>query len=161
MVMNVLHLASEESANFDLRDRGYIYWRMLSQVTNDVVLIKRPEYIENLEQMLDDETLEIFTTDVITKNKKKQDTKGEVEESKGDEDGAEQNASDEVEEQEVEEEPKPKAKSKKSKNKKKSSKSKKKDSDEEKEENVEVEEKIDISSKPGGDFVDLLGIDFS
>lgn len=72
MVMNVLHLASEESPNPDLRDRGYIYWRMLSTEptrTKDVVMAKRPEFFEDLSKLMDDETKEIFKDIGIVKVK--------------------------------------------------------------------------------------------
>lgn len=71
MVMNVLHLASELSDNPDLRDRGYIYWRMLSTDptrTKDVVMAKRPEFNEDLSNLMDDTTLEIFTDFGIQKS---------------------------------------------------------------------------------------------
>ena len=71
MVMNVLHLASELSDNPDLRDRGYIYWRMLSTDptrTKDVVMAKRPEFSEDLSNLMDDTTLEIFTDFGIQKS---------------------------------------------------------------------------------------------
>ena len=72
MVMKVLKLASESSANPDLRDRGYIYWRMLStdpNQTKDVVLAKRPEVEEDLTKLMDDQTRDIFSDIFISDNK--------------------------------------------------------------------------------------------
>jgi AP-1 complex subunit beta-1 len=46
MVQRVLNLATEESDNPDLRDRGYIYWRLLStdpEAARAVVLSEKPE----------------------------------------------------------------------------------------------------------------------
>jgi len=45
MVSKVLRCATEESNNHDLRDRGYIYWRLLStnpEATKQVVLGDKP-----------------------------------------------------------------------------------------------------------------------
>lgn len=45
--MGILKKSTEESDNPDLRDRGYIYWRMLStdpQSTKYVVLGDKPEF---------------------------------------------------------------------------------------------------------------------
>lgn len=47
VVMGVLKKSTEESDNPDLRDRGYIYWRMLStdpEATKFVVLGDKPEF---------------------------------------------------------------------------------------------------------------------
>lgn len=47
LVMGILKKSTEESDNPDLRDRGYIYWRMLStdpQATKFVVLGDKPEF---------------------------------------------------------------------------------------------------------------------
>jgi len=47
LVMRILKISTEESDNPDLRDRGYIYWRMLSTdpaSTKFVVLSDKPEY---------------------------------------------------------------------------------------------------------------------
>jgi AP-1 complex subunit beta-1 len=46
MVQKALNLATEESDNPDLRDRGYIYWRLLSsdpEAARAVVLAEKPE----------------------------------------------------------------------------------------------------------------------
>lgn len=45
MVQKVLHMATEESENPDLRDRGYVYWRLLSsnpEAAKAVVLGEKP-----------------------------------------------------------------------------------------------------------------------
>eukprot|EP00488_Nonionellina_sp_1-RS-2012_P002390 TRINITY_DN456_c0_g1_i1.p1 TRINITY_DN456_c0_g1~~TRINITY_DN456_c0_g1_i1.p1 ORF type:complete len:304 (+),score=98.32 TRINITY_DN456_c0_g1_i1:191-1102(+) len=45
LVQKVLHLATESSDNPDLRDRGYVYWRLLStdpSAARKVVLAERP-----------------------------------------------------------------------------------------------------------------------
>lgn len=47
IVMAILKKSTEDSDNPDLRDRGYIYWRMLStdpQSTKYVVLGDKPEF---------------------------------------------------------------------------------------------------------------------
>merc|ERR1711920_49412 len=54
MVQNVLHMATEESDNPDLRDRGYVYWRLLSsdpEAAKAVVLGDKP--------VIDDDTYTI------------------------------------------------------------------------------------------------------
>jgi len=46
MVQKVLSMATEESDNPDLRDRGYIYWRLLSsdpEAARAVILAEKPE----------------------------------------------------------------------------------------------------------------------
>jgi len=64
LVQKVLNLATEESKNPDLRDRGYVYWRLLSTdpaVARAVVLAERPTISDNtfdfskeyLDQLLD------------------------------------------------------------------------------------------------------------
>ena len=159
MVMNVLHLASEKSDNPDLRDRGYIYWRMLSTdptATKDVVLIKRPDYIENLGHLLDDESKEIFSDAGIVSKKKKEPTATEG--PKGDEapEAEEAEGEDEGEEE-------PKRKPKKEKKRKKGGKTKKKhekaEEQKEPEEEPEAEEAVS-TSKPSGGLDDLLGLGF-
>ena len=50
MVQQVLTLATEESDNPDLRDRGYIYWRLLSSdpdAARSVVLSDKPEITDD------------------------------------------------------------------------------------------------------------------
>ena len=160
MVMNVLHLASEESNNPDLRDRGYIYWRMLSTdptATKDVVLIKRPDYIESLGQLMDEETRELFSESVISKDASKSTPKGEVQEAKGDDEVVddEEDDDDDVEEEVVEEKTKPKSKSKKKSKKDKKTKEKDKAKKDEKEE--DGEEEIITTSKPKDDLEDIFG----
>ena len=49
LVQNVLSLATQDSDNPDLRDRGYIYWRLLSTdpaAAKDVVLAEKPTISE-------------------------------------------------------------------------------------------------------------------
>lgn len=50
LVQEVLKLATEESDNPDLRNRGYIYWRMLSsnpELTKKIVLCEKPTISED------------------------------------------------------------------------------------------------------------------
>ena len=142
MVMNVLHLASETSANPDLRDRGYIYWRMLSTDptrTKEVVLAKRPEVNEDLTKLMDEQTMTIFQDIFITKSKHsalKPERTGVVD------------SDDEAEE--VVEKPK---KSKK----KKRDKEKKKKKEEVKEE-IQLEEEIIEEKEPKNEIDDILGL---
>jgi vesicle coat complex subunit len=152
MVMYVLKLASEESDNPDLRDRGYIYWRMLSTdptTTKEVVLAKRPDYDEDLTKLMDAETNEIFIEVGIPKLKgKRAAITPQAKQLSDPED-------EEGEDQEVEEE---KPKSKKSKDKKK----KKKDKDEEEEfKQIEIDEPEVQESKPPTDLDDIFGLGLS
>nr|CCA17004.1 AP2 complex subunit beta putative [Albugo laibachii Nc14] len=51
MVQKVLHKATEESDNPDLRDRGYVYWRLLSanpEAANAVVLAEKPVITDDI-----------------------------------------------------------------------------------------------------------------
>lgn len=60
MVPRVLKMATEESDNPDLRDRGFMYWRLLStdpQATKDIVMGVFPEISTDSDRM-DDERLE-------------------------------------------------------------------------------------------------------
>jgi len=63
LVQNVLSLATQDSDNPDLRDRGYIYWRLLSTdpgAAKDVVLAEKPTISEEtdlLEPALLDELI--------------------------------------------------------------------------------------------------------
>ena len=63
LVQQVLSLSTQDSDNPDLRDRGYIYWRLLStdpQLAKDVVLAEKPlisEETDLLEPTLLDELL--------------------------------------------------------------------------------------------------------
>ena len=50
MVQRVLTMATEESDNPDLRDRGYIYWRLLSSdpgLARSVVLSEKPQITDD------------------------------------------------------------------------------------------------------------------
>ena len=63
LVQQVLSLATQESENPDLRDRGFIYWRLLSTdpaAAKDVVLAEKPliaEETDLLEPTLLDELI--------------------------------------------------------------------------------------------------------
>merc|ERR1719199_1588523 len=66
MVSRVLRCATEESNNHDLRDRGYIYWRLLStnpEATKHVVLGDKPT-IKDESSMLEKSLLEKLITDL-------------------------------------------------------------------------------------------------
>lgn len=67
-VQNVLNMATEESENPDLRDRGYIYWRLLStdpEAARAVVLAEKPiisdTYLTFEPHMLDELLMQIPT----------------------------------------------------------------------------------------------------
>ena len=68
MVQRVLNMATEESDNPDLRDRGYIYWRLLSsdpEAARAVVLSEKPEIGDDtftLEPSLLDELMSQIST---------------------------------------------------------------------------------------------------
>ncbi|EGR27514.1 hypothetical protein IMG5_194630 [Ichthyophthirius multifiliis] len=50
LIIHVLQVAAEETDNSDVRDRAYMYWRMLSQnpqKTKDTVLCSKPKIEEN------------------------------------------------------------------------------------------------------------------
>merc|ERR1719424_2033044 len=50
MVQDVLTLATQDSGNPDLRDRGYIYWRLLStdpEAAKQVVLAEKPHITDD------------------------------------------------------------------------------------------------------------------
>merc|ERR1712087_54120 len=50
MVQDVLTLATQDSDNPDLRDRGYIYWRLLStdpEAAKQVVLAEKPHITDD------------------------------------------------------------------------------------------------------------------
>mmetsp|Transcript_34134 Transcript_34134/g.33702 ORF Transcript_34134/g.33702 Transcript_34134/m.33702 type:complete len:674 (-) Transcript_34134:304-2325(-) len=146
MVMNVLKLASESSANPDLRDRGYIYWRMLStdpSQTKDTVLAKRPEVEEDLTKLMDDETRDIFI-DIFISDTKHSALRPEKTASAPEPDSDE----------EVEEEEKPK----KSKKKDKKSKKQKKVKEEETKEEIELPEEVVTEDKPKDDLDDIFGL---
>lgn len=45
MITHVLKMATEDTTNPDLRDRGYVYWRLLSsdpEITKKIVLSEKP-----------------------------------------------------------------------------------------------------------------------
>ena len=49
LVTDVLRMATDESDNPDLRNRGYIYWRMLSEdpeTAKQIILCERPPIAE-------------------------------------------------------------------------------------------------------------------
>lgn len=61
LVTAVLTMSTEESTNADVRDRGYMYWRLLSsdaKIARSVVLREKPKIDPKLEEMIDDETLQ-------------------------------------------------------------------------------------------------------
>jgi len=68
MVQKVLNLATQETDNPDLRDRGYVYWRLLStdpEAAKAVVLGERPLISDNttkLEEQLLDELIGSLST---------------------------------------------------------------------------------------------------
>ena len=65
LVQEVLKLATEESDNPDLRNRGYIYWRMLSNnpdLAKQVILCEKPTISE------DSSTLEPVVLDKLINN---------------------------------------------------------------------------------------------
>lgn len=66
MVSGVLRCATEESNNHDLRDRGYIYWRLLStnpEATKHVVLGDKPT-IRDESQVIEKSLLEKLMSDL-------------------------------------------------------------------------------------------------
>eukprot|EP00494_Astrolonche_serrata_P025181 UN25442 len=68
LVQKVLNIATEKSDNPDLRDRGYVYWRLLSsdpKAARNVVLAKRPE-ISCDTFKLDDEYLDKLMQNIST-----------------------------------------------------------------------------------------------
>merc|ERR1719298_342719 len=65
MVTRILKCATDESDNHDLRDRGFIYWRLLStnpEATKHVVLGDKPT-IRDESSMLEKNLLEKLITD--------------------------------------------------------------------------------------------------
>jgi AP-1 complex subunit beta-1 len=158
MVMKVLHLASEESDHPDLRDRGYIYWRMLSTdptATKDVILIKRPAYTEDLTNLMSGEVRELFEDHGIEKKESKlKDI--EISAAQGDQEAADDDEIEEDEKQEVSEE--------KSKKKKKDKKDKKAKKNKKKEDDDEVEEQKEetvSTQKASSDLDDIFGFGLS
>ena len=61
LVTSVLTMSTEESTNADVRDRGYMYWRLLSadaKLAKQVVLGEKPLIEPQLEETIDDDTLQ-------------------------------------------------------------------------------------------------------
>lgn len=153
MVMHVLKLASEESDNPDLRDRGYIYWRMLHTDptrTKEVVLTKRPGYNEDLSNLMDDDTREIFISVGIPKFKSKKATEGEEVAPEPKQLSDDEEEEPEAEGEHVEKEVKPK------KGKKKKS---KKTQEEEETKQIDVEEMNVPEEKPKSLIDELFNFD--
>jgi AP-1 complex subunit beta-1 len=68
MVQRVLNLATEESDNPDLRDRGYVYWRLLSSnpdAAKAVVLAEKPTIADDTES-LEPELLQTLIANIAT-----------------------------------------------------------------------------------------------
>jgi vesicle coat complex subunit len=67
LVTSVLTMSTEESTNADVRDRGYIYWRLLSadaKLAKQVVLKEKPLITPHLEEMIDDDTLQTLLEEI-------------------------------------------------------------------------------------------------
>ena len=61
MIEKVLKLSTEEADNPDLKDRAYIYWRMLSAdpgKTQDVVLCTKPQIAHDSYNIYDEELVD-------------------------------------------------------------------------------------------------------
>lgn len=61
LIHNILTIATEKADNPDLKDRAYIYWRMLSadpQKTQDVVLCKKPQIAHDTYNLYDEELVD-------------------------------------------------------------------------------------------------------
>lgn len=68
MVQRVLNMATEESDNPDLRDRGYVYWRLLSSnpdAAKAVVLAEKPTIADDTES-LEPELLQTLIASIST-----------------------------------------------------------------------------------------------
>eukprot|EP00762_Andalucia_godoyi_P000920 ANDGO_03804.mRNA.1 Beta-adaptin-like protein C len=68
LVQRVLQLATEETDNPDLRDRGFIYWRMLSNdpdAARDIVLSSKPQISDSVSR-LDPDLLNRLVKDLGT-----------------------------------------------------------------------------------------------
>jgi len=68
MVQKVLHLATDKSDNPDLRDRGFVYWRLLSSdpdTAQSVVLSKKPKISDDTYQ-LDPTVLDVLIGNLNT-----------------------------------------------------------------------------------------------
>lgn len=63
LVTTILTMATEECTNADVRDRGYLYWRLLSadaKLAKQVVLSDKPLITPHLEETIDDDTLQLL-----------------------------------------------------------------------------------------------------
>lgn len=61
MITNILTTATEQVANPDIKDRAYIYWRMLStspQKAQDVVLGTKPNVASDTYNIYDEELVD-------------------------------------------------------------------------------------------------------
>jgi len=71
MVTDILQKATQEVDNPDLRDRGYLYWRLLStdpEAAKQVVLAQKPlisEHTDNLDPAVLDEVRQLFCTSLF------------------------------------------------------------------------------------------------
>eukprot|EP00455_Lapot_gusevi_P029271 TRINITY_DN3134_c0_g1_i9.p1 TRINITY_DN3134_c0_g1~~TRINITY_DN3134_c0_g1_i9.p1 ORF type:complete len:907 (+),score=438.83 TRINITY_DN3134_c0_g1_i9:97-2817(+) len=68
LVQRVLNLATENSDNPDLRDRGFVYWRLLSsdpEAAKQVVLAQRPTISDDTYQ-LDPQLLDVLIANIAT-----------------------------------------------------------------------------------------------
>lgn len=69
LVTTILTMATEESTNADVRDRGYMYWRLLSadaKLAKQVVLNDKPLITPHLEETIDDDTLQTLLEELDT-----------------------------------------------------------------------------------------------
>ena len=69
LVSSVLTMATEESTNPDIRDKAYIYWRLLSsypKVAKKMILCQLPEVDFNFEEVIDDDTLQELLEEIGT-----------------------------------------------------------------------------------------------
>ena len=69
LVTAILTMATEESTNADVRDRGYMYWRLLSadaRLAKQVVLSEKPLIAPHLEETIDDDTLQTLLEELDT-----------------------------------------------------------------------------------------------
>ena len=69
LVTSILTMATEESTNADVRDRGYMYWRLLSadaKLAKQVVLSDKPLITPHLEETINDDTLQTLLEELDT-----------------------------------------------------------------------------------------------
>lgn len=69
VIKRLLKLATEEADNPDLRDRAYIYWRMLSadpQQTKSVVLGEKPQIAEDSYNQYSEDLVDALITQIST-----------------------------------------------------------------------------------------------